>query len=428
VKSVYVDGQVAFENKNQAPLRVIRAGRVWTGAGEVIPGGGVLVDGKTIRAVGRDVSTPTDAEEKRFANAVIVPGFIDLGVGMGVGGPLNTSIPMSTKLGDRLVNGDPAVAAARQGGITTALLSAPAPSPVLAFKLGERLRPVKDPVAIRLAVRGNLTAAGPALRDQLKAGKDYADRWAKYETDLAAFQPKLKEYELKKKEYDALQKAAAEKKEEKKTEDGGQKTDKKADEKKPEDKKPEEPRAPTKPAVNEALEPFRAAFAGKIPLLVEAKREDAIRLAVTICRDEYNLRMVLMGADDAHRVVDLLASKSVAVIAGPELVRTVENDELNLPMMLAIRGIPVGFQSQATSGSRNLPLSVGYSVRRGLGRDEALRGLTAGAAQFLGLDNVGTLAAGKDADLVVLSGMPFELSTRVLAVMIDGQWVYQEKE
>jgi len=47
-------------------------------------------------------------------------------------------------------------------------------------------------------------------------------------------------------------------------------------------------------------------------------------------------------------------------------------------------------------------------------------------AQFLGLDSLGTLAIGKDADLVVLSGMPFELSTRVLAVMIDGQWVYRE--
>jgi imidazolonepropionase-like amidohydrolase len=55
--------------------------------------------------------------------------------------------------------------------------------------------------------------------------------------------------------------------------------------------------------------------------------------------------------------------------------------------------------------------------------------LTAAPARFLAIDNrVGTLAVGRDADLVVLSGSPFELSTRVLAVMIDGQWVYQEED
>jgi imidazolonepropionase-like amidohydrolase len=95
-------------------------------------------------------------------------------------------------------------------------------------------------------------------------------------------------------------------------------------------------------------------------------------------------------------------------------------------MALAVRGAPFGFQSQATSGARYLPTAVGYAVRHGLGTDEALRGLTSMPAQFLGLDSLGTIAIGKDADLVVLSGMPFELSTRVLAVMIDGQWVYTE--
>ena len=65
----------------------------------------------------------------------------------------------------------------------------------------------------------------------------------------------------------------------------------------------------------------------------------------------------------------------------------------------------------------------------GLGTDDALAGLTATPAKLLSIDKrVGTLAIGKDADLVVLSGPPFELSTRVLAVMIDGQWVYQEED
>ena len=70
-----------------------------------------------------------------------------------------------------------------------------------------------------------------------------------------------------------------------------------------------------------------------------------------------------------------------------------------------------------------------YAVHRGLGPADALAGLTSVPAKLLGLDNqIGTLAVGKEADLVVLSGLPFAPSTRVLAVMIDGQWVYQEED
>jgi imidazolonepropionase-like amidohydrolase len=416
VQAVYVDGEQAYESKSAAPRKVVRASRIWTGTGETISNGAVLVENRSIRAVGRDVSLPADAEEKRFANAVIVPGFLDLGNGLGVGGPINTPIAITTKLGERLVSGDPAVKTARQGGVTTALLSGPAPSPVLAFKFADRLRPVKDPVAIRLALRGNLTAAGASLRDTLRAAKAYADAWNKYDSDMV-------EYQKKKQEFDAAQaKATPEKKEEKPEE---KKEDKK-DEKK-EEKKPEPPKAPSKPQTVEAMEPYRALFAGKIPAIVDAAREDAIRLAVAICRDEYNLRTILVGASDAHRVADLLAEKSVAVITGPELVRTVDREDVNVPMALAVRGAPFGFQSQANSGARNLPLAVGFAVRHGLGSEDALRGLTTSPANSLGLETVGSLAVGRDADLVVLSGMPFELSTRVLAVMIDGQWVYRDE-
>jgi imidazolonepropionase-like amidohydrolase len=404
VKAVYVEGKLAHEAKVAAKAKVVRAGRVLTGAGESFANGALLIEGRTVRGIGRDVSSPADAEVKTFPRGVIVPGFLDLGTGLGLGGPA-MAVPLGTKLGDRLAAHDAAVVQARQGGVTTALLlpNAQQPAPVLAFKLADRPRAIADPVAVHLAVRGNLTSAGQQLRGTLAAARAYADGWSKYESDL-------KEYEKKKADFEAAKARTPA-----------------ADEKKDE-KKPEEPKAPDKPQTVEAMQPYRALFAGRIPALVEAKREDAIRLAVTICRDEFKLRTILVGADDAHRVVDLLAPKQVSVITGPELVRTVERAEVNLPLALSVRGVPVGFQSQATTGSRHLPLAVSYAVRHGLGADDALQSLTAGAAKLLGLENVGTLAVGKDADLVVLSGPPFELSTRVLAVMIDGEWVYQSDD
>ncbi|MFO0810799.1 MAG: amidohydrolase family protein [Gemmataceae bacterium] len=415
VKAVYVNGTAVYETAPAAKAHVVRGTRIITGTGETLAGGAVLIEGRTIRAVGTGVSIPADAETASFpTGAYIVPGFLDLANGLGLGGPL-TQAAISTKLGDRLVNGDPQVAIARQGGVTTALLSAGGtqPGPVLAFKMGETPRAVKDPVAIRFAIRGNLTTAGPQLRDQLRAAKAYHEGWAKYEAELP-------EYERKKKEYDAAKAKAPT-------------PAPKADEKKPEEKKeepkgPPEPKAPTKPQSVESLEPFRALVAGKIPALVEARREDAIKLAVAIFRDEFNLTTVLIGADDAYRLVDLLAGKNIAVAAAPPFVKTVEHAEVNLPLALAVRSVPFGFESQATTGAKQLPTAIGYAVRHGLGTDDALRGLTAGPAKFLGLESVGTLATGKDADLVVVSGAPFALSTRVLAVMVDGQWVYREKE
>jgi imidazolonepropionase-like amidohydrolase len=404
VKAVYVEGTLAHEAKAAAKAKVVRAGRVLTGAGETIANGAVLVEGRAVRGIGHDVSSPADAEVKTFPRGVIVPGFLDLGTGLGLGGPA-AAVPLGTKLSDRLAAHDAAVVQARQGGVTTALLlpNAQQPAPVVAFKLSDRPRPIADPVAVHLAVRGNLTSAGQQLRGTLAAAKAYADGWAKYESDL-------KEYEKKKAEFDATRARTP------------------ASDEKKDEKKPEEPKAPEKPQTVEAMEPYRALFAGRIPALVEAKREDAIRLAVTICRDEFKLQTVLVGADDAHRVVDLLASKQVSVVTGPELIRTVERAEVNLPLALSVRGVPVAFQSQATSGARHLPLAVSYAVRHGLGAEDALAGLTARAAKLMGLENVGTLAVGKDADLVVLSGPPFELSTRVLAVMIDGEWVYQSDD
>lgn len=419
VRSVYSDGQLAYDAATAARAKVIRASRLMTGSGESFTDASVLVDGKTIRAVGRDVSVPIDAEERHFAGAVIVPGFLDLGNGLGLGGPLNSNIALNTRLGARLVSSEPGIVPVRSSGVTTVLLSGPAPSPVLAFKLSDKLRSVKDPVALRFAIRGNLTQAGSTFRESLKSAKAYADSWNNFESELPTYERSKKEYDAKLKEYE---KKAAAAKDEKKDE----KKDAKKDENKEADEKPEEPKAPTKPAVNDALEPFRAVFAGKIPLLVEARREDAIRLAIAICRDEYNVRIILVGADDAYRVADLLAEKNVACIVGPDLVRTVDRHEVNLPMTLAMHRVSVGFQSQATSGARHLPTAISFAVRHGLGFEDALRALTSSPAQFLGLDTIGLLAAGKDADLVVLSGMPFEASTRVLAVMIDGQWVYSE--
>ena len=419
VLEVFVDGKSAYASKPASKAIVVQAHSIYTGSGEIIHNGSVLIDGTTVRGMGRDVSAPSDAIVRRYEHGVIVPGFVDFGAGLGLGGPLNSPVPFGSKLGERLVSGDPATGIARQGGVTTVLLasSSGGTGPVIAFKLGDKPHVIQEPVAIRFSVTGNLTSAGANLRATLQAGKAYADLFTRYDVAQADYLKKKAEFDAAKAARPATAPAA------RPPATGAAATTA---------QKPEEPKAPTapdKPRVVEAQEPWRALFTGKIPALVEAKRADAIALAVKVFRDEFKVRTILLGAEDAFRVVNLLADKDVAVAVGPELIQTVDNQQVNLAQMLANKGIPFAFQSKATTGVKMLPLAVQYAVRRGLGADDALSGLTSGPAKLLSIDNrVGVLAVGRDADLVVLSGPPFESSTRVLAVMIDGQWVHQEED
>jgi imidazolonepropionase-like amidohydrolase len=74
-----------------------------------------------------------------------------------------------------------------------------------------------------------------------------------------------------------------------------------------------------------------------------------------------------------------------------------------------------------------LPQALTMAARYGLGSEQALHGLTAGAADLLGISHrVGRLKAGLDGDVVVHSGTPFDLRTRVTHVFVNGQEVPQK--
>ena len=153
--------------------------------------------------------------------------------------------------------------------------------------------------------------------------------------------------------------------------------------------------------------------------------------AAKLFTEKYGVRTIIVGADALAREPDALADFDVSVIAGPRLSVAVpkQPEATNLPQLLANERLPFAFQSSGTTGSGQLPGAIQYSVSRGLSTNDALNGLTSSPAKMLS-DKMkfGSIAAGHDADLVVLSGPPFEFSTKILAVMIDGEWVYERKE
>ena len=164
---------------------------------------------------------------------------------------------------------------------------------------------------------------------------------------------------------------------------------------------------------------------GHEPLLVIANSDRDIRHAVEFCEAQ-KVHMILAGAADAWKTVDLLKKDNIPVIIGPVLsMRQQEDDpydaEYSLGAKLYSAGVKIAFASFNTSFSRRLPQYAGTSVGYGLPHDEALKAVTVNAAQMLGLNDIGTLEPGKVANVVVTNGDLLELRTQVKYLFIKGQ-------
>lgn len=184
---------------------------------------------------------------------------------------------------------------------------------------------------------------------------------------------------------------------------------------------------PVKPRLDESLEPIRALLDQKIPAVVRVDRGPAIR-AVADWFAEQKLRLVLHGAEDAALDGEVLAGKQPAIVVGPEVLTEEDGQLHNLPARLTEAGATVALGTGDAGGTRHLPVHAALAVRYGLDPQEALRALTLHPARMFGLDDrIGSLERGKDADVVVFSGDPFEITSRVELVVVDGQVAYQRR-
>jgi imidazolonepropionase-like amidohydrolase len=165
--------------------------------------------------------------------------------------------------------------------------------------------------------------------------------------------------------------------------------------------------------------PVREALDGKRPVVC-VSRIDADILSALRLKQEYPMSLILAGGHEAYKVRDALAAAKVTVLlgkltttpgAGPESSETI----LNSAGLLHDAGVPF-----ALTGGQLLD-QVRFAKRYGLPADAALAAVTTVPAKLLGIDDrVGTIAAGRDADLLALSGDPFELTTTVRWTMTDG--------
>jgi imidazolonepropionase-like amidohydrolase len=178
-----------------------------------------------------------------------------------------------------------------------------------------------------------------------------------------------------------------------------------------------------------------AALQGKMPIFVQAWTTQDIRTAVFL-REEVESRPEFDGMDTPRFVIDaaaeawkepqLLARSKTPVVLPPFPAdgRTREGAAMawNVAKVLEDAGVPFALSSHGSADpSSRLGVQAGYAMAGGIGFESALAAVTTTPAKLLGVvDRVGTIEAGKDADLVLWSGEPFQPGSRVLATIVDG--------
>jgi imidazolonepropionase-like amidohydrolase len=169
---------------------------------------------------------------------------------------------------------------------------------------------------------------------------------------------------------------------------------------------------------------------GQLPLMLSVDRAADIDAALDLAR-EFTLKLVLVGAAEGWMVAGRIAAAHVPVITGaldniPGSFATLGARQENAALMRQA-GVEVALSSGGESFNvRNLKQHAGNAVAYGLSWDDALRAVTMTAADILGIGgSVGTLQPGRDANLVVWDGDPFEFQTQVVHVIVHGREIKQ---
>ncbi len=399
----------------------ITNGKVMTITQGTLERGTVLIKGGRIVAVGEEVEIPEDAEVYDATGKVVMPGLIDAHCHVGLwpegigqeysdGNEMTDPITPHLRALDAVHPEDPAFKELMAAGVTT-VLTGPGSGNLIggqwvclktAPKPSVEQMVLLEPAGMKMALGENpkrvyggqkkapSTRMGNAatLRAALVDAQNYLEKWRRYETELAEYQAKA---------------------------DAGD-----------EDAKP--PKAPERDLKLEAL---GKVLRREMKARIHAHRADDMLTAIRIA-EEFNLDLTLEHATEGYKIADILAAKGIPVTAGPILFSREKYELKGMtpqnPGLMAKAGVKVAIQTDEMSAVKYLTINATLAVREGMPEEEALKAITINAAEIIGVaDRVGSLEVGKDADLVVFSGHPFDYRAMAELVLVDGQVAYKRE-
>lgn len=189
--------------------------------------------------------------------------------------------------------------------------------------------------------------------------------------------------------------------------------------------------ADKRPGLNLKNEALAGVLRGETPLLITANRAVDIAGALRLAK-EFKVRLWLDGAAEAYLLIDEIKAAGVPVIVHPLMQRPwgeAENLSFETPAKLRAAGIPIALQSGFESyvpKVRVVLFEAAIAAANGLGMEGALRAITLDAATILGIEKrVGSLEVGKDGDVAIYDGDPFEYTSHCVGVIINGEVVFE---
>lgn len=369
---------------------VVRAERVYTAAGETMEDGGyVEVEDGVIESVGSGSRGGDDALEA-FA---VTPGMIDLSVRVTDSrwfSEEGEEVQLDARMADAVDLFSYRWGREARSGVTSALVSAPDNN-------------VLGGLSVAIKTAGPSTLEGRMLRNDAVLRGSFGDWPARNSTPNRLAMGPPRDFHMRRPATrmatewvmrDTFYKALASRK-----------------------------RGEAVPASLESV------LTGERPLMVQAWATQDIRTALFF-KEEFGLpRMIVDGAAEAWREPRLLQSSGAAVVLPPmtfgERARDGAFYTLSCAKTLHDLGVPFAFSGHGASdyGSR-LAYQPGHAMRGGLSFEAALEAVTMAPARMIGVeDRVGSIEEGKDADLVLWSGEPFEPSSSVIGVLVSGRLV-----
>jgi imidazolonepropionase-like amidohydrolase len=396
---------------------VVQAKKILTAAGKTIEDGTIVcVDGK-IKAVGKTVEMNIPADSKILKCEIVMPGMVDVRTCVGLSGILNiksdsdqleSSSPLQPELRaiDAYNPREELVEYIRSFGVTT-VHTGHAPGELIS---GQTLiaKTIGNTVEESLLIDGRAIAATLG-EGSTKAGKQSPGTRGKQMAMLRALFIEAQEFKSK------LAKQTEAKPDKDTNKDTGKDTNK---------DKPSEP-IPR----NLKLEALVDVLAGKKALLITADRAQDIASAIRLA-DEFKIKLWLDSAADAQLMIPEIKAAAITVLLHPTMARASgakENLSFQTAAKLHAAGIPFaiqgGFEAYVPK-VRVILFEAAVAVAHGLSFDAAIESITISPATILGIqDRVGSIEVGKDADLALFDGDPFEYTTHCVGVVINGQLV-----
>jgi len=385
-------------------MMLIKGGKVYTMEGEILDRGFVLIEKGRISKVGRgeppgrylDTAQVIDAE-----GMYIMPGFVDAHCHIGLfedgigfegedGNEATDPITPHLRAIDAINPMDRAFEEAVRGGVTTAV-TGPGSANVLGGEfvavktVGGSVEDmvIKNPVAIKCAFGEN-------------PKRVYYEKKAAPMTRMATA-ALLREALMKAKRYMERKERVKE-----------------------EDKQPE---------LDVKMESLVRVLKKELPLKAHAHRADDIMTALRIAR-EFDIDMTIEHCTEGHRITETLVREGRGIVVGPGLTSRSKYELRDLtfktPGILSAAGLDIAIMTDhPVIPIQYLPVCAALAVKEGMDEYKALEAITINAARISGIaDRVGSLLPGKDADIAIFDGHPFNYTTKTRYVIVNGNVVY----